>query len=171
MSVEEIVEQSITRTPGDIGESEKYEFLQLIHQGLDRSEAARRLGFVGRHFRAICSPQSIFYDEDFANNYGQAISSTEFATNRLERLRGEAMRRALTDSDRLLEKLLMVHDPDWAVLRERKTESNVNIAVLVQQQLKELPTEKLEQILSLIDSGETVDAEIIELPVARSDDG
>jgi hypothetical protein len=169
MSVEEFVEQNLQRTPGDITETDKYEFLQLIHQGLDRSEAARRLGFVGRHFRAICSPQSIFYDEDFARDYGQAISSVEFETNRLERLRAEAMRRALVDSDRLLEKLLMVHDPDWSVLRERKTESNVNIAVLVQQQLKELPTDKLEQILSLIESGETVDAEIIELPVGRSD--
>ena len=169
MSVEEYVESGIQRTPGDITTDEKYEFLQLIKQGLDRSESARKLGYVGRHFRAICSPQSPFYDEDFARDYGQAISSTEYETNRLERLRAEAQRRALIDSDRLLEKLLMVHDPDWGVLRERKTESNVNIAVLVQQQLKELPTDKLEQILSLIDSGETVDAEIIELPVGRDD--
>ena len=171
MSVEELVEKNQNRTPGDITTAEKYEFLQLIHQGLDRSEAARRLGYVGRHFRAICSPQSPFYDEDFAHDYGQAISSVEYDTNRLERLRAEAQRWALISSDRLLEKLLMVHDPDWSVLRERKTESNVNIAVLVQQQLKELPTDKLEQILSLIESGETVDAEIIELPVGRANDG
>lgn len=170
MSAEDLVENASQKNPGQITTDEKYEFLQLIHQGLDRSEAARRLGYVGRHFRAISSPKSPFYDEDFAHDYGQAISSMEYETNRLERLRAEATRRALIDSDRLLEKLLMVYDPEWSVLRERKMESNVNIAVLVQQQLKELPTDRLEKILSLLDAGETIDAEIIELPRGGNND-
>lgn len=168
-SVENIVEQAIERNPGQISPQEKYEFLQLIHQGLDRSEAARRLGYVGRHFRALCSPQSPFYDEEFAKEYGEAISSLEFETNRLERLRAEAMRRALIDSDRLLEKLLMVHDPDWEKLRERRTDVNVNIQAFVQQHFRSLPTERLEQILAWLEENETmtIDAQARELPAVN----
>lgn len=160
------VEEKKEPTTADITEQEKALFLQNIYQGLNRQECARALGYKGKHFRALCSPQSPFYDEDFKVKYDEAIGSFEHAESRLERLRSEAQRRALIDSDRLLEKLLMVHDPDWAVLRERKTESNVNIAVLVQQQLKSLPTESLQQILALIESGETIDGEALELPPA-----
>lgn len=163
------VEERRERSTSDITEQEKALFLQNVYQGLNRQECARALGYKGKHFRALCSPQSPFYDEDFKVAYDEAIGSFEHAESRLERLRSEAQRRALLDSDRLLEKLLMVHDPEWAVLRERKTESNVNIAVLVQQQLKQLPTDRIEQILSLIEEGETVDAEALELPPAVRD--
>lgn len=153
------------RNPGEITEAEKVEFLQLVQQGLDRSEAARRLGYVGRHFRAICSPKSPFYDEDFAHEYGQAISSLEFETNRLERLRAEAMRRALIDSDRLLEKLLQVYDPDWEVLRTQRQDINVNIQAFVQQHFKQLSTEQLEQLLAWMEEKEqmTIEGEVLEI--------
>lgn len=165
-SVENVIERAVERNPGQISSAEKYEFLQLVHQGLDRSEAARRLGYVGRHFRAICSPQSPFYDEDFAREYGEAISSLEYETNRLERLRAEATRRALIDSDRLLEKLLMVHDPDWEKLRERRTDVNVTVQAFVQQHFRSLPTERLEQILAWLEENEqmTIEGHARELP-------
>lgn len=156
------------RNAGQIDEAEKYEFLQLIQQGLDRSEAARSLGYVGRHFRALCSPQSPFYDEEFARSYGESIGSLEHAQHRLERLRTEAYRRALTDSDRLLEKLLMVYDPDWEALRTQRQDINVNIHAFVQQHFSQLPTEKLEQILAWIEETEqnTIEGSAIELPPA-----
>lgn len=154
------------RTTSDITEQEKVLFLQNIYQGLNRKEAAYALGYRGKHFRALCSPSSPHYDEDFKIAYDEALGSFEHAESYLERLRAEADRRALLDSDRLLEKLLMVHDPKWSVLRERKSEQNVNIAVLVQQQLKELPTARLQQILDLIEESEVVDGEFAELPPA-----
>lgn len=156
------------RNAGDINTSEKIEFLRLIEQGLDRSEAARKLGYVGRHFRALCSPQSPFYDEEFARSYGESIGSLEHAQHRLERLRAEAYRRALTDSDRLLEKLLMVYDPDWEILRTHRQDINVNIQAFVQQHFKQLPTDRLEQILAWIEENEqnTIEGTAHELPPA-----
>lgn len=160
------------RGASDITEAEKVEFLQRIHQGLNRQEAAHSMGFSSpRPWRALCSPRSPFYDEDFAHSYGEAIGSLEFAQHRLERLRAEAQRRALIDSDRLLEKLLMVYDPDWRVLREK--EVNVSVEVIVQRVFKNLPTDKLEQILAWMESEEIQDAVIEqgELESGNGDDG
>jgi hypothetical protein len=146
------------RTVSEISEAEKVEFLQMIRQGLNRQEAAKALNFKGRHFRSLCSPQSPFYDEEFARTYGEAVGSLEHEQYRLERLRAEAQRRALTDSDRLLEKMLLVYDPDWAVLRQK--EVNVSVNVLVQRVFKDLPVDRLEQILAWLDEqeGQTIDA-------------
>lgn len=156
-------EQSLPeRNPGDISEAEKYQFLHSIRGGLNPSEAAHALGYKGRHFRSIRSPKSMFYDEDFTREYGQAISSVEYEHNRLERLRAAAQSRALSGSDRLLEKLLMVYDPDWAVLREKSTEVNVNVRHFIETHFRSLPTEKLEEILALMDEN-TVDAEVLEI--------
>jgi hypothetical protein len=155
------------RSPGDISAAEKYEFLHLVRQGLNRKEAANMLGYKGRHFRSICSPLSMFYDEEFAAEYGQVIGSVEFAHNHLERLRDAATERALGGSDRILEKLLMIHDPDWKVLRER--EVNVNIRQVLEMHFRSLPTERLEQLLSWMDEMETIDAtEVRELPPAEA---
>lgn len=145
------------KSPGDITETDKYEFLHFVRQGMNRSESAMALGFRGRHFRAICSPKSMFYDEDFAKEYGMAISSLEFETNRLERLREEAHRRAMIDSDRLLEKLLMVHDPDWEKLRTSTSEVNINVKALIETHFKALPTERLEQLLAWLEEGNVID--------------
>jgi hypothetical protein len=154
------------RTAADISEAEKVEFLQRIYQGLNRQEAAHSMGFSSpRPWRALCSPQSPFYDGDFHNAYERANGSLEFEQNRLERLRAEGQRRALTDSDRLLEKFLMVYDPDWRVLREKDV--NVSVDVIVQRVFKTLSTDKLEQILAWMDSEQIEEAEIEELPPGR----
>lgn len=153
------------RSVSEITETDKYEFLQMIRHGLDRQEAANALGFHGRHFRALCSPKSPFYDEEFARSYGEAIGSTEHEQHRLERLRAEGFRRAMTDSDRLLEKYLMVYDPDWAVLRQKDV--NVNVHALIEQRLKVLPTPLLRQVLEALDEPKEIeqaqDAEYREL--------
>lgn len=154
------------RTTADISEAEKFEFLQRIREGLNRQEAAKTLDYKGRHFRALCSPQSRFYDEEFARSYGEAIGSLEHEQYRLERLRAEAQRRALTDSDRLLEKMLMVYDPDWQKLREKDV--NVNVHAVIENYFKALPTERLQQILAWYEEGhEIVEGELAELPRAN----
>lgn len=160
---EQVEERELTTA--DIGESEKIEFLQAIRIGLNRQEAAKTLGFKGRHFRAICSPGSPFYDEDFARSYGEAIGSLEHAQHRLERLREEGFRRAMVDSDRLLEKFLQVYDPDWQVLRQK--EVNVNVSAVIRSYFQALPSDKLDQLLAWLDEQEEIEgAEVIELPPA-----
>lgn len=156
------------RSVAEISEAEKVEFLQRVRSGLDRQEAARGLGYRGRHFRALCSPQSPFYDEEFARSYGEATGSLEYAQFRLERLREEGYRRAITDSDRLLEKFLMVYDPDWQKLREKDV--NINVHAVLEGYFRSLPSEKLEQILAWYEEqqGEIVEGAIVELPVESS---
>ena len=154
------------RSPGEITDAHKYEFLQHIRGGMNRAEAAEMIGFYGRHFRAVCSPASMFYDEDFAGDYAREIGSLEHAEGRLERLRAEAQRRALGGSDRLLEKLLMVHDPDWAKLRETKSEVEVNVRHFIETHFEKLSAAQIEELLATLDSGQIeapVDAEYHEL--------
>jgi hypothetical protein len=154
------------RTVADISEAEKVEFLQSIYAGLDRQEAAKALGYKGKHFRALCSPNSPYFDEEFKVAYDEAQGSFEHAESRLERLRAETWRRAMTDSDRLLEKLNMVHDPDWSVLRQK--DLNVNVRAVISQYLDGLPASKLEKIIALLDEGhgqEVIEGIAHELPV------
>lgn len=162
----EMEDSAAERTVAEIEETDKFQFLQMVRQGMNRQQAANALDFKGRHFRSLCSPQSPYYDEDFAREYGEAVGSLEHAEGRLEMLRSEGIRRAMIDSDRLLEKFLMVYDPDWAVLRQKDV--NISLEVVVQRYFKNLPTEKLEQILQWLDEneggGQIVEGEISELP-------
>lgn len=148
----------------DITEAEKVEFVQLVRQGLNRQEAAKALGYRARPWRAITMPSSPFYDEDFANEYADAIGSPGAKLFFVERLREETTRRALNDSDRLLEKLMLVHDPEWVPLRQKDV--NVNIHAYIQQHFKGLPTDLLEELLAALDrqADEIVEGEAHELP-------
>ncbi len=152
----------------DITEAEKYEFIHLTRQGLDRKEAAAVLGYKARPWRSLTSPLSPFYDEEFTNAYGEAKSSPEASMNYQDRLRERINEFAMAGEVRLLEKLGMIHLPEWRVLRERDT--NVNVRVVFQQALKDLPLELLERVLEELDKGgsmgDVIDAEITELPRA-----
>lgn len=166
----DIPEEMPERGVADITEAEKYEFLHLTRQGLDRKEAAQVLGYKARPWRSLTSPLSPFYDEDFTNAYGEAKGSPEASMNYQDRLRERINEFAMAGEVRLLEKLGMIHLPEWRVLRER--ESNVNVRVVFQQYLKDLPTELLERVLAEIEKGgsveDVIDAEISELPPAGS---
>lgn len=157
--------QERERTAGDISVQEKVLFLQRVREGLNRQEAAFSLDIKPRLFRSLCSPQSPFYDEEFARDYGEAVGSLEHEQFRLERLRAEGLRRALVDSDRLLEKFLMVYDPDWEKLRTR--EVNISVDVVIERVFKKLPLDQVQQIrdwLRAEQAAEVVEGEIVELP-------
>jgi hypothetical protein len=161
-------EEAPEKGVADITEAQKYEFLQLTRQGYDRREAALALGYKARPWRALTSPASMFYDEEFTTSYMEAKNSLEAQMHFTEQVREEVKRRALTDSDRLLEKLAMVHLPEWSVLRQKDV--NVNVRAVIEQAAKELPTELLKRVLDALESGETIeDAEIFELPPAVQD--
>lgn len=152
----------------DITEAEKYEFLHLVRQGLDRKEAAQALGYKARPWRSLTSPLSPFYDEEFTNAYGQAKGSPEASLNYQDRLRERINHFAMAGEVRLLEKLALVHLPEWQKLREKDT--NVNVRVVFQQALKDLPTELLERVLDELDKGgrveDVIEAQFAELPPA-----
>lgn len=167
---EEEEEPKFEKTAADITEQEKVEFLQLLRQGYNRQEIAEYLGYRARPWRAICSPASPNYDETFANAFAEAKGSPEARLNFLERLRSETTRRAMMDSDRLLEKLMLVHDPEWAVLREKNL--SVNIHAILEQRFKDLPTDLLKQLYEAMKDGddEVIEAaDFKELPPAGTD--
>jgi hypothetical protein len=164
------VESEREVTAGDISETDKFEFLQMIRQGMNPQEASRALGHKPRHFRSLRSPQSRYFDEEFKNDFEEANNSFEHADAELERLRAEVWRRAMLDSDRLIEKLSLIKDPEWEVLRQKDV--NVNVQVLVQRVFKDLPTEQLRQILAWVqahEGGEITEAEFSELPSGNAD--
>jgi hypothetical protein len=165
------VEDDLKRSAGDITAGDKYEFLQLIRQGLDRREAARALGFTARPWRALTSPLSPFYDEDFTNAYADSKGSPESKMHYVERLREEVRRRAFTDSDALLKTEAMVHLPEYDVLRQKNV--NVNVRAIFEQRLKMLPTDLLQQVLERLEGRapeEIEDAEYRELLPPAGDD-
>lgn len=140
-----------------ITQEQKLDFLEYIRQGYIRPEAARmtREDLTGSDFRKLCNPNSVHYDERFARCYDQAVEvGSEHEDNLLDRLRESALGRALTISDRLLEKEMMIHDPNWAFLRSQRIDVNTNLEALVHQHFGHLGAEQLRQIISLAKENE-----------------
>lgn len=129
-------------------EEQKLDFLEHTRQGHNRHVAARMVGGTGSQFRQLCSEKSTHYDERFARVYREIHETGEFEENRLELLRGEAMIRALADSDRLIEKFLLLYDPDWQPLRTQRIDVNANIEAWAQNALPNISKETLDRVIS-----------------------
>lgn len=122
----------------------------MFRMGFLRPEAAMELGYTGSQFRSLCNPESTHYDPVFAREYQQIEESGEHAENRLERLRMAGFKRALRDSDRLLEKLLTIYDPDWEVHRTQRVNVTANIETFVQEHFKGLNATQMKEILAMV---------------------
>lgn len=131
---------------------QKLDFLEHTRQGHNRHVAAGMVGAKGSQFRALCSENSQYYDERFARVYREIHESGEFEDNRLELLRGEAMVRALKDSDRLIEKLLLLYDPDWQPLRTQRVDVNASLEVWAQNALPGISNETLQRVIAELES-------------------
>lgn len=133
-------------------EEQKLDFLEHTRQGHNRHVAAHMVGGTGSQFRQLCSEKSQFYDERFARVYKEIHDSGEFEENRLELLRGEAMIRALRDSDRLIEKFLLLYDPDWTPLRTQRVDVNANLEVWAQTALPNISKETLDRVIAELEA-------------------
>lgn len=129
-------------------EDQKLDFLEHTRQGHNRHVAAKMVDGTGSQFRQLCNEKSQFYDERFARVYREIHESGEFEENRLELLRGEAMVRALQDSDRLIEKFLLLYDPDWEPLRTQRVDVNANLEVWAQNALPNISKETLDRVIA-----------------------
>lgn len=134
-----------------ITEEQKLDFLEFVRQGYLRPEAAHKVDSTGSRFRALCNPESANYDERFAGIYNQIMESGEHEENRLEKLQAAAYRRALLESDRLLEKLLIIEDPKWAVHKPNRVDVNVNLKAFVHQHFGHLNAEQIRQVLAWVE--------------------
>lgn len=135
-----------------ISEEQKLDFLDYVRQGYIRPEAAKKVSpdLNGSQFRRLCNPESVHYDERFARIYMQIMDSGEHEENRLEQLRSAALKRALVESDRLLEKLLLIYDPDWEPLRTQRVDINANMETFVHTHFGHLNATQIRQILEWI---------------------
>lgn len=150
------------RTGQAISEEQKLDFLEYYRQGYIRPEAAKKVDpdLNGSQFRRLCNPESVHYDERFARIYKQITDSGEHEDNRLDQLRGAALKRALVESDRLLEKLLIIYDPDWAMFQSQKIDISANMESVVHQHFGHLSAAQIRQILEW--SRENPDENIID---------
>ena len=106
----------------------KERFLELIASGYTRSEAGKALDQTGTRFRRICNERSVNFDPVFKERYDSLTAEGgEHAENLRERLESAAIERGIASSDRLLEKALVIHSPDWEVFKPSHFQGNVNI--------------------------------------------
>lgn len=145
-------------------EDQKLGFLEYTRQGLNRHQAAKMVEATGSQFRQICNQDSVYYDERFARVYNEIHDTGEFEQARLELLRGEAMIRALQDSDRLMEKFLLIYDPDFAPLRTQKVDIHANIQAWAANALPNISNETLERVIAELEQQKR------ELPPGDTDD-
>lgn len=130
----------------EITDDLKERFLDLIADGFTRQEAAKAVGSTPRQFRALCSPKSHRYDEEFARQYAKLTEKDgEHQDGLVERLETAAIERAIRSSDPLLTKLLTIHSKDWAIHRPQAMQLNFN-ADKMQLLFPNLSTETLEQM-------------------------
>ncbi len=127
---------------GDITAEDKADFLKAIYEGQNRQQAAEQLDTTGTQFRRLCNPTSEHYDGDFADAYRVAITSESHETGRLEEIRDLVWERARSGDTRMIEKLAMIYDPDWASIRHQNLNVNVN---LLARMMPHISTAELER--------------------------
>ena len=136
----------------------KEKFLDLIASGYTRPEAAQALDCSARQFRSLCNPQSHRYDEDFHRQYDQLTAKDgEHHAALVERLRAATLERGLRSSDRLLEKLNVIYDPDWSVHRPQAMQINFNIDE-IRATFGELSDETLLQMKAELENRRAIEA-------------
>lgn len=149
----------------EITDDLKERFLDLVANGYTRPEAAKALGANPRQLRACCSPQSHRYDDKFAKAYAKITEPDgEHHTGLVERLRDATLERALRSSDRLLEKVNIIHDPEWAVHKPQAMQINFNIDE-IRAEFAQLPDDALQAYVAQLqkqkelEAGDIIDAE------------
>jgi hypothetical protein len=150
----------------DLSQEDKDTYLRLIYEGLNPAQAAHELGSTGTQFRSLRNPLGEHYDEAFARAYTAAITSEAHELARLEHLRDLVWARAEAGDSRMLEKLALVYDPDWATLRHQNL--NVNVQ-MVARMLPHISTAELERALAELEAekdDDVLEGVVRELPAA-----
>jgi hypothetical protein len=142
---------------------DRADFIQAILEGQNRQQAAEQLGSTGTQFRRLCNPESVHYDATFATDYQAAITSEAHEQGRLEEIRDLVWERARKGDSKMIEKLALIYDPDWATLRHQNF--NVNVQ-MVARMLPHISTAELERALAELEQENVVEGTVVELPAA-----
>ena len=141
----------------------KADSLRLVYEGCNRKYAAVQVGSTGTQFARLMNPMGVHYDPDLTAEYTKAITSEAHERNRLERIRDLVWQEAEAGNSKMIEKLALIYDPDWASLRHQNL--NVNVQ-MVARMLPHIPTAELERALAEIEreKADTIDGTVRELP-------
>jgi len=141
-------------------------YLQLREEGLDHTAAARIVGSTGRRIRS-----ALRRDEEFKALHDELFGDMELALQ--ERIRHELGERAFDRDDpqsaRLLTLIAEARLPELDYKRTRRIDQHSTGTIRHKHGLvlnpRDLPTWKLERVLSLLESGD--DEAVIEAAVVR----
>lgn len=143
----------------ELSAEDKADFIQAIYEGQNRHQAAEQLDSSGTQFRRLCNPASIHYDPEFSAAYQVAVTSESHEAGRLEEIRDLVWKRARGGDTKMIEKLALIYDPDWASLRHQNF--NVNVQ-MVARMLPHISTAELERALAELEQENKPD-NVIEL--------
>ena len=154
---------------GDIDQAMKDDFIRLVYEGHNPAEAARKLGSTGTQFRRLRNPHGEHYDPEFTAAFSQAITSEAHDLARLEAIRDLVWERANAGDVRMIEKLALIYDPDWATLRHQNLNVNVD---MVARMLPYFSTAELERALALEEAAKegVIEGELRALPSPEEED-
>jgi len=147
----------------NLSDEQKADFLRLVYEGCNRHQAATQVGSTGTQFARLMNPHGVHHDPDLTAEYTKAITSEAHERNRLERIRDLVWQEAEAGNSKMIEKLALIYDPDWATLRHQNL--NVNVQ-MVARMLPHIPTAELERALAEIEREKenTVEGTVRELP-------
>jgi hypothetical protein len=142
---------------GDITAEDKADFLKAVYEGQNRQQAAEQLDSTGTQFRRLCNPTSEHYDASFADAYRVAITSESHEQGRLEEIRDLVWDKARGGDTRMIEKLAMIYDPDWASIRNQNLNVNVN---LLARMMPHISTAELERAYAELEAEKGADTSL-----------
>jgi hypothetical protein len=112
-------------------EERKARYLDALADGLTPGEAAEKVGSTSTRMRRFRNPRASRYDEGFTAAYEEIMAENgEHREALLQRLRKAAIEEALRGNARLLEKWLMILDPEWAPFKPQNFQVQVNVEQL-----------------------------------------
>ncbi len=127
---------------------QKEQYVEALYNGFDPAEAAQQIGTTGTNVRRFRSPNSIHYDPEFGEKVKAALGSDDHRSAQLERVRAEFYKRALAGSDRLMERLLMMIDPEYRLHNgTQRLTVEADIRAIATRVLPDVPNDMLEAMI------------------------
>lgn len=134
-----------------ISAEDKAEFVDLLRDGIDHVSAARSLDSTGTQYRRLRSPQSQWFDPEFAQACHEAENSPERVTTRIQRLEG-AFWQAVEDGKQwAVEKGLYAYHPDFEHLRHTNLRVSGSIEHTARMILPHLSDDEIKERLAEIE--------------------
>lgn len=144
----------------EISEAEADRFLELVSSGLPKLDAAREIGTSPEQLRQLAS-----HDPAFAEALQEAVDNGHPALQDI--LRSKAFELAIEHNDyKALRDLLVVHLPEYAVLRTTRHEVggyDGNPIQIISEVFPSLPSHVLDELITAIENKQIDASKVIDM--------